>query len=225
MTAEEARPRPERLPFALAEHERGRTADELWEDAIARHARDGRARRRRRPGTRSSREYDQYSLYEFLEAARACRRARSSTTRVMNFLEADMHNACRRGPARGPRRRVRRHAGDRRRHGPAAERVLRPSCRTASGSAPRCTRSTRTPDSVTVHYKTEAGPLRGRRRLRDRAPSRSRCCARSRRCTPFSHDKQRAIRQLNYHASTKILFQVRRPVLGGRGRDLRRRRR
>jgi monoamine oxidase len=27
---------------------------------------------------------------------------------------------------------------------------------------------------------------------------------------PFSHGKQRAIRQLNYHASTKILFQVRR---------------
>ena len=27
--------------------------------------------------------------------------------------------------------------------------------------------------------------------------------------TPFSHAKQRAIRELNYHASTKILFQVR----------------
>src|SRR6185369_13972152 len=27
--------------------------------------------------------------------------------------------------------------------------------------------------------------------------------------TPFSHGKQRAIRQLNYSASTKILFQVR----------------
>ncbi len=30
--------------------------------------------------------------------------------------------------------------------------------------------------------------------------------------TPFSHEKQRAIRQLNYHASTKVLFQVSRRI-------------
>jgi monoamine oxidase len=63
------------------------------------------------------------------------------------------------------------------------------------------------PDSVTIHYKTESGrfSVTGDYAI----------------CTipfsvlrnvdvvkPFSRDKQRAIRQLNYSASTKILFQV-----------------
>ena len=34
MTIEAANAQPSRLPFELAEHERGRTADELWESAI-----------------------------------------------------------------------------------------------------------------------------------------------------------------------------------------------
>jgi monoamine oxidase len=63
-------------------------------------------------------------------------------------------------------------------------------------------------DGVTVHFKTEAGRFTARG---DHAV-----------CTlpfsvlrhvevlsPFSRGKQRAIRQLSYHASTKILFQVR----------------
>jgi hypothetical protein len=66
-------------------------------------------------------------------------------------------------------------------------------------------------DAVTVHFKTEAGrfseggdyavctlPFSVLRSLEM--------------VTPFSHGKQRAIRQLNYHASTKILFQVRERV-------------
>jgi len=65
--------------------------------------------------------------------------------------------------------------------------------------------------SVTVHYKTESG------RFRETADF----CV----CTvpfpvlrtidvltPFGHDKQRAIRQLSYAASTKVLFQVRRRI-------------
>ena len=35
MTAQEATENPEMLPFELAAHERGRTADELWQEAIA----------------------------------------------------------------------------------------------------------------------------------------------------------------------------------------------
>jgi monoamine oxidase len=63
------------------------------------------------------------------------------------------------------------------------------------------------PDGVTVHFKTEAGrysatgdyaivtlPFSVLRQVEV--------------MTPFSHEKQRAIRQLNYSASTKVLFQV-----------------
>ena len=66
-------------------------------------------------------------------------------------------------------------------------------------------------ESVTVHYKTEAGrfteiadfavitvPFSVLRSIEI--------------LTPFSRAKQRAIRQLNYHASTKVLFQVRERV-------------
>jgi monoamine oxidase len=65
-----------------------------------------------------------------------------------------------------------------------------------------------TETSVTVHFKTEAGRF---------ATTADYCvCALPFPCLrtielgrPFSRAKMRAIRQLNYHASTKILFQVR----------------
>ena len=90
------------------------------------------------------REYDQYSLYEFLRF-KGWSRGRDRVLRGHELRRGGHAQRGRRGPARGPRRRVRRHAGDRRRHGPAAERVLRGSCRTRSGSAPRSSRSTRIP--------------------------------------------------------------------------------
>jgi monoamine oxidase len=64
------------------------------------------------------------------------------------------------------------------------------------------------PTSVTVHYKTEAGRFseRGDFAVCTLPFSVLRSVEVM---TPFSHGKQRAIRQLNYHASTKILFQVR----------------
>ena len=62
-------------------------------------------------------------------------------------------------------------------------------------------------DSVTVHFKTEAG--------RYSVTGDYAICAipfsvlrQVEVMTPFSREKQRAIRQLNYSASTKILFQV-----------------
>ncbi len=63
--------------------------------------------------------------------------------------------------------------------------------------------------SVTAHYKTESG--------RFTATGDYMVCTvpfpvlrTIEVMKPFSRDKQRAIRQLNYHASTKVLFQVRR---------------
>ena len=92
-------------------------------------------------------------------------------------------------------------------------------------SAPRCTPSTRTRTRVTVHFKTEAGRVRRARRLRDRARVPFSVLRSIEALTPFSREKQRAIRQLNYHASTKVLFQVRHRRLGDRGRHPRRRHR
>jgi monoamine oxidase len=64
-------------------------------------------------------------------------------------------------------------------------------------------------DGVTVHYKTESGrfSLRADHAVVTIPFSVLRTVEM---ITPFSAAKQRAIRQLNYHASTKILFQVRR---------------
>ena len=61
---------------------------------------------------------------------------------------------------------------------------------------------------MTVHYKTEAGRFSetGDYAVCTLPFSVLRSVEM---ITPLSHGKQRAIRQLNYHASTKILFQVR----------------
>ena len=68
----------------------------------------------------------------------------------------------RRGAARGPRRRVRRHAGDRGRHGPpAATRSTRSSSDEVRLGA-EVFAIDQDPDGVTVHYKTEAGRFTGR---------------------------------------------------------------
>ena len=151
------------------------------------------------------RRYDEYSLYEFLKF-RGFSEGAIEYYAVMNFVEADMHNAVIEILREDLGRRVRRHEHDRRRHGPAAERVLR----RAAGRGPVRRRGAR---------------HRAGRRGRDAAlPARHRTASTFKAdyaiCTlpfsvlrtvehSFSHDKERAIRQLNYHASTKILFQVR----------------
>ena len=66
MTLEEAQRSPERLPFDLAPHERGKTADQLWMAAIADIKalldRDGAS-----AWEQIRAECDQFSLYEFLK--------------------------------------------------------------------------------------------------------------------------------------------------------------
>ena len=91
MTKEEADRDPGRLPFEVAEHERGRTADDLWESAIGDLRRmvehEGDA-----AWEHIVRELDQYSLYEFLRFKGWSAGAIEYFT-VINFLEADMHNS------------------------------------------------------------------------------------------------------------------------------------
>ncbi len=208
MTAEEAGLAPERLPFALAEHERGRSHNELWEEAT--HdlremlARDGDA-----AWTEIVRQYDQYSLREFL-VLKGFSEGAIEMYGVMNFVEADMNNAVIEelredlgksfedmqeivgGMDRLPQAFYHR-LEDRIRFGAEVHAI------------------DQDPEKVTVHYKTEAG--------RHSVTGDYAICAipfsvlrHVEVLKPFSREKQRAIRQLNYSASTKILFQVRERV-------------
>ena len=205
MTIEAANAEPSRLPFTLAEHERGRTADELWESAI------GELRAMVEQGGQAAwdeivRRYDQFSLYEFLREKRWSEGAIEYYA-VMNFLEADMHNAVVEilrediGKAYVDMQEI---AGGMDRLPNAFFADLQREVRLGA----EVFAIDQEPDSVVVHYRTEAGRYRA---TGDYAV-----------CTvpfsvlrtietvkPFSHEKRRAIRQLNYHASTKIVFQVR----------------
>lgn len=208
MTIEAANAQPSRLPFELADHERGRTADELWESAIgdlrAMVEHEGQA-----AWAEIVRKYDQFSLYEFLREKRWSEGAIEYYA-VMNFLEADMHNAV----VEILREDIGKAYVDMQEINGGMDRL--PNA--FFGELHREVRLgaevfaiDQEPGSVVVHYKTEAGRYRA---VGDYAI-----------CTvpfsvlrtietvqPFSHDKRRAIRQLNYHASTKIVFQVRQRI-------------
>ena len=205
MTKAEADRDPGRLPFALADHERGRTADELWEAAVG-ELRTMVEHEGAKAWEHIAREYDQYSLYEFLRFKGWSRGAIEYFT-VVNFLESDMHNSLVEilredlgkayvdmqeivGGMDGLPNAFFAQLGEEVRFGANVFAI------------------DQDPDRVTVHFKTEAGrysldadyaivtiPFPVLRSVEI--------------LTSFSPAKQRAIRQLNYHASTKILFQVR----------------
>ncbi len=205
MTMAEAQAQPERMPFELAEHERGRSADELWGEAIA----DIKTMIETEGETAWDAivaEYDRYSLYEFLQA-RGFSEAAIEFYAVMNFVEADMNNAVvevLREDLGGAYEDMQTIVGGmdalpKAMYAPIADRVR-------FGAEVHAI--DQDPTSVTIHYKTEAG--------RYTASADYAICTvpfpvlrTIEVLTPFSHEKQRAIRQLNYHASTKVLFQVR----------------
>jgi monoamine oxidase len=205
MTIEEANANPAALAFEVADAERGRTADELWEEAIgelrAMVARDGDA-----AWDAIIRDYDRYSLYDFLRH-RGWSNGAIEYLGVMNFLEADMHNAfveVLREELGGAYVDMVEIAGGMDRLPKAFYQRLRRQVRFGA----QVHAMDQDPDSVTVHYRTGSGsysvlgdyvictlPFSVLRHIEI--------------LTPFSRGKQRAIRQFNYHASTKILFQVR----------------
>lgn len=197
---------PSVLPFDLGPDERGKTVDALWEESTA----DIKALLERNgedawPEIAAS--YDQYSLREFLEM-KGWSEAAIELYGILNFVEAEMNNAV--------MEELRETLGNayvdmqtivggmdalpNAFYGALQERVR-------FGAVIHAFEQDA--DSVTVHYKTEAG------RWSERADHA--ICS-----LPFSvlrniegveslsRPKQRAIRQLNYSASTKILFQVRR---------------
>lgn len=206
MTMEEAQRDPHRLPFELAEHERGRTADELWTEAIADLKalldRDGEA-----AWDEIARQFDQFSLYEFLKV-RGFSEGAIEYYAVMNFVEADMQNAVieiLREDLGGAYVDMQTIAGGMDQLPNAFYRELEQEVRFGA-EVFAVDQSER---EVTVHFKTESGRF---------SETGDHCI-----CTlpfpvlrtvemlqPLSREKYRAIRQLTYHASTKVLFQVRR---------------
>jgi monoamine oxidase len=206
MTLEQATRDPTDLPYELAESERGRSCDELWDEAIA-DLRDAIERDGDLAWEEIVREYDQYSLYEFLQL-KGWSAGAIEYYGVMNFLEADMHNACLEvlredlGRAYVDMQEV---VGGMDQLPYAFYRELENETRMGA----QVYALDQDQSSVTVHFKTEAGRFTA---SGDYAI-----------CTipfsvlrtidalkPFSHGKYRAMRQLNYAASTKVLFQVRR---------------
>ena len=205
MTKAEADADPGRLPFQLEDRERGRTADDLWESAIG-HLRAMVAREGMVAWDHIVREYDQYSLYEFLRAQGWSTGAIEYFT-VVNFLEADMHNSLveiLREDLGGAYVDMQEIAGGMDRLPNAFYAQLEDEVRFGANVFAL----DQDPDGVTVHFKTESG------RFSERADHAVVTVPFSvlrtiEVVTPFSAAKQRAIRQLNYHASTKVLFQVR----------------
>jgi monoamine oxidase len=205
LTMEEAAREPHRFEFELADHERGRSCDTLWEEAIgdlrALVEADAEA-----GWERIVREFDECSLYEFLQL-KGWSDGAIEYYGVMNFLEADMHGACLEvlredlGRAYVGTQEI---AGGMDRLPEALYRELAEEVRFGAEVHALDQDS----ESVTVYYKTQG--------------ARFSVCADYAVCTvpfsilrtieclkPFSHGKRRAIRQLNYAASTKVLFQVR----------------
>jgi len=205
MTKADADADPGRLPFVLDDHERGRTADALWESAVG----DLRVVVEREGAPAWDHivtEYDQYSLYEFLRWKGWSKGAIEYFT-VVNFLEADMHNSLveiLREDLGGAYVDMQEIAGGMDGLPNAFYAHLQENVRFGADVFAL----DQDPHGVTVHFKTESGrfethgdyaivtvPFSVLRTIET--------------LTPFSSAKQRAIRQLNYHASTKILFQVR----------------
>jgi monoamine oxidase len=151
-------------------------------------------------------DYDQFSLYEFLRSRGWSNGAIEYFT-VMNFLEADMHNAVveiLREDLGGAYVDMQEIAGGMDRLPNAFYGQLEQHVRLGA----EVFAIDQDADGVTVHFKTEAGRFQeiGDYCLVTVPFSVLRSIEM---LTPFSRQKQRAIRTLNYHASTKILFQVR----------------
>jgi len=206
LTKEEADRDPSGLPFTLEEHERGLTADAMWEAAIgdlrAAFQRDGEA-----AWDQIVRDYDRYSLYEFLRHKGWSKGAIEYFT-VLNFLESDMHNSfveILREDLGGAYLDMQEIAGGMDLLPNAFFGSLQDEIRLGANVFA----IDQDADGVTVHFKTESGRFteRGDYGIVTLPFSVLRSVEVM---TPFSAGKQRAIRQLNYHASTKILFQVKR---------------
>ena len=206
MTMEEAEREPTRLPFEVAEHERGRTYGELWEEAT-RDLRELYEQEGQAAWEEIVSKYDQYSIREFLEM-RGFSEGAIEMYGVMGFVESELNTAFIEelredlGRAYEDMQEI---VGGMDRLPAAFYGELQEVVRFGA-EVHAIDQDER---SVTVHYKTESGRFSetGDYAICTLPFSVLRTVDV---LTPFSHGKQKAIRQLNYSASTKVLFQVRR---------------
>ncbi len=208
MTAEEAGLEPDRLGFDVAEHEHGRSHAAMWDDAT-RDLREMLDRDGDAAWDEIVRQYDQYSLREFL-VLKGFSEGAIEMYGVMNFVEADMNNAC-----------VEELREDLGRAFEDMQEIVGGMDLLPAGFYAELEDRIRfgaevfaldqDAEGVTVHFKTEAGRYTERGDYAICAIPFS-VLRQVEVLTPFSREKQRAIRQLNYSASTKVLFQVRERV-------------
>ncbi|HEY7024647.1 MAG TPA: FAD-dependent oxidoreductase, partial [Candidatus Limnocylindrales bacterium] len=203
MTAAEANEHPEKLPFNLSPSEHGRSADDLWQTAIADLKqmvdREGQA-----AWPDIVKRYDEFSLYEFLRH-KGFSQGAIEFYAVMNFVESDLHNSfieVLREELGGAYVDMQSIVGGMDLLPHAFYNELQECVRFGTevrsieqdddGVKLHCRVG---PDRVTFHgdYIICTVPFSVLRPIE----------------AAFSRDKERAIRQLNYHASTKILLQVR----------------
>ena len=205
MTVQDATREPERLGFDLAPHERGRTYEELWDDAT-REVRELYDREGDAALDVIGKEYGHLSIRDFLKA-RGFSDGAVELYGVMSFREANMNAAV----IEQLREIVGRAFEDMQEIAGGMD-LLPRAFHAAIAHHVRFGAQVfavqQQADSVTVHYRTAVGtfsetadyaictlPLGILRHL-DFSP-------------PLARAKYRAIRQLNYNPSTKILLQVR----------------
>ena len=207
MTVEDADREPDRLPFDLADHEKGKTWTQLWNEATSEF------REQYEQGGVESLDsllhsYDQYSIREFL-VMRGFSEGALELYGVMSFRESNMNAAV----VEQLREIVGRSFEDMQEIVGGMDmlpRAFYEQVRDNVRFGAEITSIEQSPDDVTVHYRTHSG--------RFSAKGDYAICA-----LPFSvlrdievmgqgfsREKQKAIRELNYNASGKILFQVRR---------------
>ncbi|HEX3264911.1 MAG TPA: flavin monoamine oxidase family protein [Candidatus Limnocylindrales bacterium] len=204
MTAEQAGLTPDELGFTVAEHERGRSAGDLW-DAVTK---DIRALVDADPVAgweQVYREWDGYSIREFLEF-KGFSEGAIEMYGVMNFVEAGINNAV-----------VEEFREDFGRAFEDMQEIVGGMDNLPNAFYHQIPERIRfgaevhaidqDAEGVTIQYKTESGRFSERGDYAIVAIPFS-VLRQIEVLTPFSHEKQRAIRQLNYSASTKILFQV-----------------
>ncbi len=202
----EATENSDRLGFRLAEGERGKTAGQLWEEALSPLARKLKEREEE-VWEEIAAEYDGYSTREFLEACRWSEDAIEMFGLLADqeaLMNASFLELLREELGGYYTNMVEIDGGM-----DLLPRAFLPELRNRIRLGAKMIAIDQAPDSVTVHYQTAAG----RSRLSgDYAiltvpfPVLRHVEA----VQPFSRHKQRAIRQLHYDASAKIVLQFRR---------------
>lgn len=204
--AAEANANPDALGFDVAPHERGKTAGQLWATAIKpivqKLEREGQS-----AWSQIVEEYDQYSTREFLEA-----RGWSVGAIEMFGLLEDQEALMNSSFLELLREEVGNYYTDMVEIDGGMDHLPRaflPALQSCIRFGAKMIALDQTPDAVTIHYQTAAGrksvtgdyaiitvPFPVLRHIEA--------------IKPFSRAKQRAIRELHYDASAKILFQCRR---------------